>query len=154
MNRRNVWLSLMLVVGLAGTALAQDTTTTTTTTTDASTDGTSVTTVEQGSNAGSSTTTTRSSGTSHSESSSESSSSGGSVSGGGVSISIGTPFVRHSGPRAAGGNSCSVPDNHQCKGCAISCPSDKAASCKPGDRGIFTGDNDGLCPTDAKCVCK
>jgi hypothetical protein len=145
MIRMGFWLRLGICAGLATAVMAQDTTTTTTTTT--TSDGTTVTDVQQGPNAGSSTTTTRSSGTEHSESTST-------TSGGGISVILAAPAARAPSPRASGGNSCSVPDNHQCKGCAISCPSDKEASCKAGDRGIFTGENDGLCPTDAKCVCK
>jgi hypothetical protein len=145
MIRKGLLFRLIVCAGFATAAIAQDVTTTTTTTT--TSDGTTVTDVQQGPNAGSSTTTTHSSGTEHSESTSESS-------GSGVSVILAVPTARAPAPRASGGNSCSVPANHQCRGCAVSCPSDKQASCTPGDRGIFTGENDGLCPTDAKCVCK
>lgn len=59
-------------------------------------------------------------------------------------------------PHASGpGTSCSAPANHQCSGCSISCPpGDKTAHCTQGERGIFTRDDETLCPTKAECVCR
>lgn len=57
-------------------------------------------------------------------------------------------------PTAIGpGGSCSAPANNQCTGCSVSCPAGKQAHCTTGDRGIFTGPSDAICPTQAKCEC-
>jgi len=58
---------------------------------------------------------------------------------------------RHSSPR---GNYCEAESDHQCKGCSISCPDDKAAYCRKGDRGIFTGPRDRICSKEAVCECR
>lgn len=52
------------------------------------------------------------------------------------------------------GTSCSVPANRQCAGCSVSCPAGLQASCTGGELGIFTGPNDTICPTRARCECK
>jgi hypothetical protein len=154
---RVVLVGALLVTGgvLAAQEFDQSTTTTTTDTTSEST-----TNVEgemhQTGNAGSFSGTVTTTGSSHEESSSESS---------GSSFSMGNasdqpqnrslvPVLAAPQPRAHGKNSCSVPNNHQCAGCAISCPDGQQASCTGSNRGIFTDDDDSICPTKAKCVCK
>jgi hypothetical protein len=58
-------------------------------------------------------------------------------------------------PYAGGrGTSCSVPQNFQCRGCAVSCPAGQAAHCTQGDRGIFNKPDSTICATDAKCECR
>lgn len=52
------------------------------------------------------------------------------------------------------GTSCSAPQNYQCAGCSVSCPAGLQASCKQGERGIFTSDSDSICPTRARCECR
>jgi hypothetical protein len=52
------------------------------------------------------------------------------------------------------GSSCTAPQNHQCRGCSISCPADQAAHCEQGDRGIFTEETSGICQREAKCECQ
>lgn len=152
-------VALALLTGsvLAAQDFGQSTDTTTQTTTD--TVGESTTNVagdiQQTDNAGSFSGTVTTSGSSHEETHSESSSSSVSF-GAAPSAASGSPFAFPAAPqpRAHGKNSCSVPNNHQCSGCAISCPDDKQASCTGSDRGIFTGEDDTICATRAKCLCK
>jgi hypothetical protein len=56
----------------------------------------------------------------------------------------------HGGNR---GSSCTAPQNHQCRGCSITCPADQAAHCTQGDRGIFTEEESAICTREAKCEC-